>query len=197
MIAAIMFSAIGLYLNRPVIVIISLLLLALGIWSRRKLRFMSSPELVMWEKSVKENPEVKKEKFIQWHYGKDEKTCQEWLKEVQEKKICGASYFAAAFPNESNPPPQRGQYSILLDWWGNPQLIIQTVGTETVSFRDVTPELVQLEGFSDREQWVKIRLKEYKDIAKKLGIPFSEELPIMFETFQVVFNETDENLIRK
>lgn len=193
MLAAITFCAIGIYLGRPVIVIVSLSIIALGIWSRSKISYISSPELIMWNKYIKAHPDLKREKYITWHYGRDEESCEKWLKKVREKKIFGASYFAAAFPYESNPAPVKGQYSILLDWWGKPQLIIQTVSTESVPLKIITAELVKMEGFNDIVQWKKVHVDEYKNIARKIDVDFSDELPIMFERFQVVYDWIDEN----
>ncbi|HHX36566.1 MAG TPA: hypothetical protein GX717_01125, partial [Clostridiaceae bacterium] len=73
MAAALMFAGIGLYLGRPGIVVISLAIFFLGVWTRRSFRKLASPDLVFWSNFIKEHPELKKEKYISWHYGTNEK----------------------------------------------------------------------------------------------------------------------------
>ncbi|MFA5531856.1 MAG: ASCH domain-containing protein [Thiohalomonadaceae bacterium] len=188
MVAALMFAGIGVYLGRPGIVVISLAIFGLGLWTKKSFRKLASPDLALWYRFTKEHPELKKEKYITWHYGTNESDCTEWTEKVRKGEITGVSYFVPAFPHESNPQPKAGEYSIILDWSNKPTCIIKTVGTEMVPYKDITPEYVLLEGYNSVEKWQRVHAAKYADICEKLNIVFNEEMPILFEHFQLLYD---------
>lgn len=188
MAAALMFAGIGLYLGRPGIVVISLAIFFLGVWTRRSFRKLASHDLVFWSNFIKEHPELKKEKYISWHYGTNEKECTEWTEKVRKGHITGASYFVPAFPYESNPQPEVGEYSVVLDWNNKPACIINTVDIEMVPYKDITLEQVSLEGYNSVEEWKRVHRAKYEDICEKLRIEFNEEMPILFERFKLLYD---------
>ncbi len=192
MAAAIMFAGIGLYLGRPVIVVISLAILGLGLWTKRGFARLAARDRVLWRRFIKEHPNLKKEKYITWHYGKNEKDCNKWAEKVMKGEITGVSYFAPAFPYESNPEPKSGEYSMLLDWSNNPVCILQTISVERIPYQDVTLEHVGIEGFGDIESWRSTQLPEYMSICKELQMDFDEGMPILFEHFKVVYEAEQE-----
>lgn len=192
MAVAIMFALIGIYMQRPAIVIISISIFLLGLWSRKRLRHLLSPVDTIWKKYISSNPEAKKAKYTSWHFGTNEKVCEDWLGKLKRGEIKGASYFAAAFSQGDILSPKPGDYSVVLDWWGKPQAIIKTTSVETVFMKDITSVLTELEDYSDVHLWKKEKQKEYERISEGIGVPFSEEIPILFERFELVFENNED-----
>lgn len=189
MAVALLFAAIGIYTRRPFIASISLGLFALGIWAKKSSNKFNNPEKVFWNEFIKKNPLFKRRTHISWYYGKNELESIDWIKNVRKRIITGVSYFEPAFPYESNPKPRVGDCSIIKDWRNNPQCIIETIGVETVAFKDVTNQHISLEGCESLAEWKQLHKEEYQEICKNINLVFSEEHPVLFECFQLIYDK--------
>ncbi len=83
--------------------------------------------------------------------------------------------------------PSVSDLSLVLDGKGNAACVIKTVYVEVVKFRDLTWDMVKLEGEDDTfEQWKEGNIRYWTRDAIKRGYTFTEETPITFERFEVV-----------
>ena len=187
MAAAVMFAVLGLIMGRPVIFGLSIALFALGLWSRKQWTKFASPESVLWQKYIAAHPENKKRRYLAWHYGTDKQTADRWARFVRDGRIQGAAYCAWAFEFDHTQEPKTDDYSVILDWDGNAVCIVKTVRVETVPFDQVTDGLARLEGSRNTLEWREEKGAQYKAICARIGLEFSESLPVLFERYEVVF----------
>ena len=126
--------------------------------------------------------------FDSFHFMNSEYWANELLRLVmmQQKKATTSSL--AAFEIENGRVPQDGDYSIVTDWEGIPRCVIRTTKVRIMPFKDMTFEICVLEGEDENlESWQKGHRAFFEAEGKKLGFSFSDESPIVFEEFEVVF----------
>lgn len=88
---------------------------------------------------------------------------------------------------EDEQTPSVGDLSLVLDGRGNPACVIKTVYLETVKFCDLTWDMVKLEGEDENfEQWKLGNICYWTRDAAKRGYAFTDQIPIVFERFEVV-----------
>ena len=66
--------------------------------------------------------------------------------------------------------------SIVTDWEGIPKCVIETTNVMIIPFKEITFDICKLEGEDSRE-------------GKELGYTFTEDMPVIFENFKMVFSE--------
>lgn len=89
---------------------------------------------------------------------------------------------------EGEKIPQIGDYNIITDWNGNPRCAIQTTNVKILSFKSITYEICKLEGEDENlESWQKGHIAFFEAEGKEIGYTFSEDMPVIFEEFQVVY----------
>lgn len=84
--------------------------------------------------------------------------------------------------------PFVGALSVLLDGRRRPVGIVETIGVESVRFRDVTEPMAHAYGEGERTLawWRRVIGDWYRDKAAREGQPFSDDTPILWETIAVV-----------
>ena len=85
--------------------------------------------------------------------------------------------------------PEVGELSIITDWSGKAKCIIKTVVLETVPFNEVTEAFAAAEGEGDKTlgYWRKVHQEVFSQELSELGLKFSEDMPVLCETFEVVW----------
>lgn len=85
--------------------------------------------------------------------------------------------------------PKEGDYSIVTDWDGNPRCVIQTVKVTHMKFKDMTFAICSKEGEDDSlESWRNNHISFFtREGKEECGYEFSEDMPIVFEEFEVVY----------
>ncbi|MPM92276.1 hypothetical protein SDC9_139411 [bioreactor metagenome] len=84
--------------------------------------------------------------------------------------------------------PKRGSLSIVTDWDGNPRCVIETTAVTILPFREFTFEICSREGEDDSlESWQRAHTRFFTEDGKALGYEFSEDMPVVFEDFEVVY----------
>lgn len=69
-----------------------------------------------------------------------------------------------------------------------PKCVIETTNVSILPFKDITYDICRLEGEDDSlESWRKGHISFFKEEGKKSGYEFSEEMPVVFEEFEVVY----------
>lgn len=185
----VLFAILGLYLERYVIVALSCIIVAIGIWMKLRSEALCYPEKRMWKNYISQYPDEKKSKYTAWHYGNDEKTANVWADKVKNSEITAVSYCTASFSHENFQVPDAGEYSIILDWQNQPVCIIRTKGTSICAFHEVDDQMARKEGFLDQVQWQAVHRKIFKKICESLRKTFTEEQTVLFEQFEVVYKE--------
>ncbi|MCL1899145.1 MAG: ASCH domain-containing protein [Promicromonosporaceae bacterium] len=92
------------------------------------------------------------------------------------------------FDGEDEPLPKPGDLSIILDGAGEPRAIIKTTNVEVVPFAEVTAEFAYSEGEGELtlESWRRGH-RAFWDEHLPEGRTFTEEMPVVCETFELVY----------
>lgn len=87
------------------------------------------------------------------------------------------------------PVPRIGEYSIITDYFGEPQCIVKTTKVEIKSFKNITEEFAILEGEGDKslEYWRECHSRFFTRELKEIGKDFSEDMEIICEEFELVY----------
>ncbi|BBF41569.1 hypothetical protein lbkm_0249 [Lachnospiraceae bacterium KM106-2] len=148
---------------------------------------MNSEEL--WNKFKKEKGLSEEVNYIEsFHFELTEYWANALLDMVLEGTKKATSSSVCAYEKEGERIPQKGDYSIVTDWDGNARCVIQTTNVRIMPFQDITYEICKLEGEDDTlESWQKGHIKFFQLEGKELGYEFTEQMPVIFEEFEVVY----------
>ena len=125
-----------------------------------------------------------------FYFGITEKSANALLDLVLagKKRATASSLLAYEATNES--VPQVGDFSIVTDWEGNPKCIIETTAVTVIKFKDMTFDICKREGEDENlESWRRNHIWYFTENGKEMGYTFSEDMPVIFEDFKVVFKK--------
>lgn len=126
--------------------------------------------------------------YESFYFARTEHAANSLLTLVLQGKKQATCSSAHAYEQDGNSAPRVHDYSIVTDWLGNPQCIIQTIAITTLPFKDVTYERCNREGEDDTlESWQHNHRHFFMDEGKELGYQFSEDMLVLFEDFKVVY----------
>lgn len=140
-----------------------------------------------WEKFLKETGRPD-QAYTYWHFELTEKLANQLAEFVVrgQKKATASSLYS--FEYGDDPMPQVGDLSVITNWIGEPQCIIETTSIQVIPFQDITFELASLEGEDEHlESWREGHIRYYEKICKSLGKEFTWEMPVVFEQFKVIY----------
>ena len=124
--------------------------------------------------------------FDCFHFDLNERSANELLALVLSgKKRATASSLYAFAPGEA---PSPGNLSIVTDWDGNPRCVIETKRVQVIPFREMTFTICSREGEDEcLETWQVGHRRFFSEDAKEMGYEFSEDMPVLFEDFEVIY----------
>lgn len=87
-------------------------------------------------------------------------------------------------------PPAPGDLSLVLDGRGRPACVIETTRVDISPFNTATAEFAFVEGEGDRslEYWQDVHLSYFHRECAREGNFFSEDEPIVFERFRLIWS---------
>ncbi len=122
-----------------------------------------------------------------WHFELQQPAADHLLKQVLEGKKRATSSSLAAYRSEGEAVPKPGDWNVLTNWEGKPGCLIVTTQVEILPFREIGFELAEWEGEDEcLESWRKNHIAFFTEEGKQLGYSFSEEMPVVFERFEVL-----------
>ena len=125
-----------------------------------------------------------------FHFDLDEKSANGLLALVLCGKKRATSSSLYAFSAQGNPIPKPGDYSIVTDWSGTPRCVIRTQSITCLPFRDMTFTICRREGEDENlDSWKRSHTHFFTEEGKQLGYSFSEDMPVIFEDFEVVYQK--------
>lgn len=142
-----------------------------------------------WKEFLRKNGLDEQTEYIEcFHFELTEYWANELLRLVLEGQKRATSSSLWGYENNGEKSPQPGDYSIVTDWEGNPRCVIQTTSVTVLPFNRITYELCKLEGEDDNlESWQEGHRSFFRREGEERGYSFSEEMPVIFEEFQVVY----------
>lgn len=143
----------------------------------------------LWKEYQKINP-MAKECFEAFYFCSDCKSANNLLDLVLKGEKRGTSSLLKGYELDHEPMPKVGDYSVVTDFDGNAYCVIKTIRTEIVPFNQSPIEFSQIEGEGDKsfKYWHDCHVEFFSDECKKdYNIDFSEDMEILFEEFEVVY----------
>lgn len=123
-----------------------------------------------------------------FHFELTEKWANELLRLVLigQKKATASSLWG--YELEGEDIPKVGDLSIVTDWEGVPRCVIETTQVTVIPFSDITYDICKREGEDDTlESWRAGHIRYFKAEGNKIGYTFSDDMPVIFEDFEVVY----------
>jgi|GEM_PF-403741 len=142
-----------------------------------------------WELFLRETGRDPATRYYESFYFTTDETLADKLLELvlAGKKLATASSLLC-YEKMGTRPPQPGDMSIVTDWSGNPRCVIETTAVNVYKFRDITFDICRREGEDDSlESWRQGHARFFIEDGRELGYTFSEEMPVLFEDFRVLF----------
>ena len=98
--------------------------------------------------------------------------------------------FAVEWEYEHNAAnrPEPGDYFIVVNFSGEPELLIRVTHTETVPFTGISERHVQCEGRTLRQvgPWRKVQWDYWTKALAKIGRTPTEDMPVLYQEFELV-----------
>lgn len=116
---------------------------------------------------------------------------EELAKELAELVLRGAKRATAgahwAYEAEGQRLPEPGDLSIVTDWFGQPQCVIETQSVEVVAFHEVTAEFAATEGEGDGSLafWRQAHREFFSRECTAAGREFTESMRVVCERFEL------------
>lgn len=121
-------------------------------------------------------------------FGIGKEMAEELLALVLSGKKRATASSVPVYQAEGAPLPEKGNVSIVLDGAGMPRCIIETKAVTVVPFREVTWEMARREGEDEHlESWRQGHTRFFTAEMKEIGLPFTEDMPVAFEDFEVIY----------
>lgn len=93
------------------------------------------------------------------------------------------------FEHDREPLPRVGGYAVILDGRGQPVAMLRTTQVEVKPLREVDATFAWDEGEGDRslQWWLEAHRRFFRRRCAALGAAFSDDLPTVFERFDLVW----------
>lgn len=142
-----------------------------------------------WKESLKVMNKDESTKYIDcFHFELTEKLANELLQLVLKGQKRATASSLLAYEIDDERIPQVGDYSIVTDWEGTPRCVIETTAVTIIPYKEITFDICKREGEDDSlESWQRGHKRFFTEEGKSIGYEFSEEMPVVFEDFKVVF----------
>jgi uncharacterized protein YhfF len=122
------------------------------------------------------------------YFGMTEELANSLLELVLSGKKKATASSLWAFEAEASPLPKVGDLSIVTDWAGTPYCIMKTTAIVILPFREMTFDICKREGEDETlESWREGHGKFFAMEGEALGYEFSEDMPVVFEDFEIVW----------
>jgi len=96
-----------------------------------------------------------------------------------------------SYEAEDEPLPEVGQLSVITNWDGDPQCIVEVTEVEVKPYNKVTAEFAFIEGEGDKslEYWRRVHWEFFTMECEEIGKEPTEEMLVILEQFKVIWKE--------
>lgn len=144
---------------------------------------------IFWESFLRETSRCETTKYLDvFHFELTEKWANELLNLVLSGQKKATSSSLLGYEIEGERVPEVGDLSIVTDWEGVPRCVIETIAVKIIPFLDITYDICRREGEDDTlESWRAGHIHFFKEEGNELGYEFRDDMPVIFEDFEVVY----------
>ena len=126
-----------------------------------------------------------------YHFCSDEESAN-YLADlvVQGEKQATASLLWS-YEADNEPLPEVGQLSVITNWEGEPQCIVEVTEVEIKPYNAVTAEFAFIEGEGDKslEYWRRVHWEFFSMECDEIGKEPAEDMLVILEKFKVIWKE--------
>lgn len=164
------------------------LILKYRIYTEKELNYIIEE---YWKRFIGSNPDYKNKEYKVWHFGYGEYLPNKLIGFVKEGKKTGTSSALEMFEGSDEKVPEEGDISIITYGNGIPGCIIETKEIKKKKFKDIMEEEAILEGEGDLSlnYWRNTHECFFRIEYEEKGKEFTEEIPVIFERFEVLYDE--------
>ncbi len=138
----------------------------------------------------KENLDLSTKYLEAFHFELSEKLANELLDLVLQGKKRATASSVEAYKSSNESLPAVGDYSIITDWDNYPRCVIKTTNVQLIPFKEITFDICKREGEDDTlKSWQDGHRRFYVEEGKQLGYTFHQDMIVVFEDFEVVYQE--------
>jgi uncharacterized protein YhfF len=128
-------------------------------------------------------------KYSSWHFcdnKEDADNLAELVKQGVKRATTGLYYL---YEIEGEALPKVGDISIIIDWQGKAQCIIETKKVTLLSFKEVNEEFAEIEGEGDKslKYWREVHINAFNRHLKGHKKEFREDMLVMCQEFKTVY----------
>ncbi len=100
-----------------------------------------------------------------------------------------------SYEADNEPLPEVGQLSVITNWDGEPQCIVEVTDVEIKPYNKVTAAFAFIEGEGDKSlnYWRKVHWKFFSMECVELGKQPSEDMHVILEQFTVIWKEQEQD----
>ncbi|MBN2550555.1 MAG: sugar transferase [Anaerolineales bacterium] len=149
-----------------------------------------------WQAFCQQNPPISPETPYQtWYFGDSRELADELGALVLAGKKTATATLAWSIEADPADAPILGGYSVITDFDGNPQCIIQTSEVRTLPFDEVDAQFAAEEGEGDLslEYWRQAHWRFFSRCCEKLGCQPDPKMPVVCERFRLVYSPRENN----
>jgi uncharacterized protein YhfF len=143
-----------------------------------------------WSRFCAASGEDRTPRFYEaFHFDDNESSANELAALVLAGTKRATASLAWLYDTPAHPAPTPGALSVVTDWGGKPLCVIETLAVETVPFEQVTAQFAATEGEGDGslDHWRRVHWEFFGRECGRLGRERSADMPVLCETFQVVY----------
>ncbi|MBA2494428.1 MAG: ASCH domain-containing protein [Acidobacteria bacterium] len=143
-----------------------------------------------WDEFCKNNPEINSDEPYQvWFFHHNRESAKKLVELVLQGKKKATASLAEANESDFGDGGIVGGYSVVTDFDGNPQCVIQTTEIRQLPFIEVDAQFAFDEGEGDQtlEDWRRGHRKFFTECCRKSSVEFDESRLINCKRFKLLF----------
>lgn len=122
------------------------------------------------------------------YFGDSEEASVAAMEQFLSGERTAISHCVPAYLTTRQRMPQVGDYTMVMDYYGNPCVILHTTDITIAPMPEISEELCRQDNPElDREGWLNKKHEEYADLAKRMGFHYHDEIPVLVETVERVY----------
>lgn len=145
----------------------------------------------LWEQFQKSGLAEPGAGYEAWSFGDDP---DRLLKLVLFGEKTATAGLYCLYEHDREPLPRVGEYNVLLDSQGAAKCITRTTAVYITPFDRVSTVQACKEGEGDKtlDYWRRVHKRFFTKELQAVGLEFSEELPVVCEEFELIYQEETE-----
>jgi uncharacterized protein YhfF len=147
-----------------------------------------------WAAFCRAHPEIAADTpYNVWYFGGDQRLADSLYPLVLRGVKRATASLLWEYEREGEPLPAPGSYSVVTDFAGAPQCIIQTTDVQVMPYDQVDAQFAFEEGEGDRSlaYWRRAHWDFFSECCQALDMTPTLDMPVVCERFRVVYLEPE------